>query len=376
MHERERVPVSSVAILRHMAANWPGRWFSAPAAIANSACATDVAAVLLDYLQLRLGVSHLEFVKEPIAYTDGWETYSYGFQLQGADLLPAAFLQPLTARIYCGPLGLPRARREIQLQSYFYQLHYPVPEPHFLEESCAYFGGPFLVMTQVPGPNLLKGLLRQPWRLYHAPVQMAQVHVRLHRLPTTGFPAQPGCLLTRRFDEMASVIRDYGLHGLRHGFDWLFVHQPDQPKDARILHLDFHPLNLIEDKDHSLVVLDWTEADLGDPHADVGTTLMLIDCLPGVKVTPLERLALLTGRFFFRRWYLRTYRKHLPLEENKLSYYQALAVFRRLCNYGRWLQDGPQITCNKPSLLQFITDDHRQTLERYFRKLTRVGIRL
>ena len=103
---------------------------------------------------------------------------------------------------------------------------------------------------------------------------------------------------------------------------------------------------------------------------------MLIDCLPGVKVNPLERLALMSGRLLFRHWYLATYRRYLPLEEEKLSYYQALAVFRRLCNYGRWLQDGPQITGHKPSLLQFITDDHRQKLERYFHKLTGISVRL
>jgi aminoglycoside phosphotransferase (APT) family kinase protein len=255
-------------------------------------------------------------------------------------------------------------------------LNYPVPEAFFLEESCAYFGGPFLLMPHVQGSNILRAQLHKPWKLLDAPVAMAQLHVRLHQLATAAFPAPPGCLLMRRFDEMATVIREYGLHGLRPGFDWLFVQQPTPPKDPRILHLDFHPLNLLEDGNESLVVLDWTEADLGDPHADVGTTLMLIDCLPGVKVTRLERLAVLAGRPFFRHWYLNTYRRHLPLDENKLSYYRALAVFRRLCNYGRWLQDGPEVTGNKPSLLEFITHDHRHTLECYFHKLTRIAVRL
>jgi aminoglycoside phosphotransferase (APT) family kinase protein len=250
------------------------------------------------------------------------------------------------------------------------------PSRFFLEESCAYFGGPFLLMTQVPGPTLLKAQLHRPWKLFRAPVQMAQLQVRLHQLPTGGFPALRGCLLTRRFEEMAAAIREHGLRGLQPGFDWLFLHQPEPPKDPRILHLDFHPLNLLEDGSGSLVVLDWTEAGLGDRHADVGTTLMLIDCLPGVKVIHLERLALFSGCFFFRRWYLRTYRRYLPLDKHKLSYYRALAVFRRLCNYGRWLQDGPETTGNKPTLLQFITDEHRQKLEHYFRRLSGVGIRL
>jgi hypothetical protein len=73
---------------------------------------------------------------------------------------------------------------------------------------------------------------------------------------------------------------------------------------------------------------------------------------------------------------LRDYRRHLPLEESKLTYYRALAALRRLCNYGRWQQDGPEISGNQPSMLQCITDSHRQALERYFLKWTGVGVRL
>jgi aminoglycoside phosphotransferase (APT) family kinase protein len=231
-------------------------------------------------------------------------------------------------------------------------------------------------VAQVCGPTLLQALLRQPWRLFSAPVQMAELHVRLHRLPTHGFPAPPDCLLGRRLDEVASAIGAYALRGLRPGLDWLCVNRPGPVRDPRILHLDFHPLNLIEDKDRSLVVLDWNEADLGDPHADVGTAVMLMDCPPPIEVTRLERLSILTGRPWFLHAYLRGYRRHLPLEKNRLSYYRALAALRRLCNYGRWLQDGPEISGNKRSLLQCITDSHRQTLEHYFQKWTGVAVRL
>jgi hypothetical protein len=103
---------------------------------------------------------------------------------------------------------------------------------------------------------------------------------------------------------------------------------------------------------------------------------MFMECLPPVKVTRVERLAILAGRFVFLKRYLRAYRKHLPLDEKKLSYYRALAAFRRLCNYGRWLEDGPQVSGHKPAMLECITAKHRRDLERYFRKWTGVCIRL
>jgi aminoglycoside phosphotransferase (APT) family kinase protein len=375
MRRRDAIPSLTVALSPRTEAGRQGRFRWRPTGIANPASASDVAHTLLEYFQTRLHQSSLAFAAEPVAFADGWEADNYGLQLKGPDL-PSVFAQPLLVRIYCGLAGLGRARREILVQRHLRRMHYPVPEPLLLEESCAYFGGPFLVRTQVRGPTLLRTVLHRPWRLYHASVQMAEAQVRLHRLPTCDFPTLPGCFLFRRLDEMSSAIREYGLRGLRSGIDWLTTHRPDPPKDRRILHLDFHPLNLIEDANRSLVVLDWNEADLGDPHADVGTTVMLMDCLPTVRVTRLERLAILAGRFFFQRWYLRAYRRHLPLDENKLSYYRAFAAFCRLCNYGRWLQDGPQINGHKPALLDIITDNHRQTLEHYFRKWTGAGVRL
>jgi aminoglycoside phosphotransferase (APT) family kinase protein len=346
------------------------------AGIRNPAYAGDVAAALQSYFRARLGLSNLALAELPVAFLNGWETHSYHFRLQSPEKLPSTFARPLTVRIYCNSAGLPRARREFVVQHHLYQLQYPVAEPLLLEEDCSYFGGPFLIMAEVCGPALLQSLLRRPWKIIRGPVEMAIVHVRLHQLPTEGFPALPGCLLTRRLDEMAAAIRDHGLSGLRFGFDWLFLNRPDQPQDPKIVHLDFHPLNLIEEKNRSLVVLDWNEADLGDRHADVGTTLMLMDCLPGVKAMHLQRLLLRTGRFYFVHKYLSTYRRHLPLDEHKLSYYRALAAFRRLCNYGRWLQEGPENSGLKPAMLQLITNRQRQTLERYFQRWTGVAIRL
>jgi hypothetical protein len=64
---------------------------------------------------------------------------------------------------------------------------------------------------------------------------------------------------------------------LRPGLDWLSLHRPPPSRPASLLHLDWHPLNLIRGEGGGLTVLDWTEADVGDPHADLGTALMMIE---------------------------------------------------------------------------------------------------
>ena len=44
-------------------------------------------------------------------------------------------------------------------------------------------------------------------------------------------------------------------------------------------------------------VLDWSEADLGDPHADVATSLMLMRCCSAKEPNAWERLTLPLARW-------------------------------------------------------------------------------
>jgi aminoglycoside phosphotransferase (APT) family kinase protein len=224
---------------------------------------------------------------------------------------------------------------------------------------------------------------------------MAQAHARLHRLPVADFPARPGTLLARRFQEMAIVLQAYDLDGLRRGLDWLLTHCPPPPDRPTLVHLDFHPLNLIhtasgkqgdcspEERgqspclaDGSLTVLDWVEADVGDRHADVATTLMLMECVTAGAATASDHFWTWAGRFWLVRWYLKAYHRLLPLDWDRLAYYRAWAAFYRLCTYGRWLWAGPQVTGSKPTVLQHLGPCARERLQRYFRKWTGVAVRL
>jgi Ser/Thr protein kinase RdoA (MazF antagonist) len=186
----------------------------------------------------------------------------------------------------------------------------------------------------------------------------------------------PNVELTRRLDGLAQVIERYDLIGLRPGLDWLLAHEPLPVASPRILHLDFHPMNLMAAPGRPLVVLDWSEADVGDPHADVATTLMILKCLSAEESTLYDRLLVGVGRVLFRRWYLRAYRRRRPLDRDKLAYYRAWAAFGRLCRYGLWLHEGPGATGSKPSSLRHLSPGHVRTLEDYFRRWSGVAVRL
>jgi aminoglycoside phosphotransferase (APT) family kinase protein len=351
---------------------------AAPAgrAATDPASAPAVARALLDYLQLRLGAGRLGFAEPPDEIPHGWETYVYRFCLHAPGSLPPAFARPLILRIYASPQGLPRARREFAVQRHLHRRGQPVPEPLLIEEDCGLFGGPFLLMEHVPGRTLLDGLRRDWTRVLAVAGQLAEQHLRLHRLPVDGFPVPPGPFLDRRLDELESLTGTHELDGLRPGLDWLHAGRPAAPASVAIVHLDFHPVNIMDPEGREPTLLDWSEADVGDPHADVATTILLIHSAPLQNAVLAERLIAPVTRWALIRRYLRVYRQHVSLHLPTLRYYLACAALRRLAVYGMWLHAGPQANGCKPSSIRHVEPGHVGILRECFRHWTGVGVRL
>jgi len=337
----------------------------------------EVAAVLLDYLSSRLNRSGLEYAQQPVEVCGGWETYTYSFQLKNDAGLPESYTRPLILRAYSCCEGLPRARYEFAVQDCLAELNYPLPASLLLEEDCSYFGGPFLVSRRIEGPTLLRSALDKPWMVCAFAARMAAVQARLHRLPARNFPARPGGdFLSRTLDRMTRVVGHVRLNGLRPGLEWLCAHRPPAPRHPCIVHLDLHPLNLLHDGAGGLVVIDWTEADIADPHADVAQTAMTLECMAEDHPSRYDRFWVGVGRWLFALWYQYAYRSRLPLDSERLGYYRALAAFRRLCHYGHWLHSGPTMDGRKPCAIHHLQPDHIHVVERYFQKWSGVPVAL
>jgi aminoglycoside phosphotransferase (APT) family kinase protein len=335
-----------------------------------------VDAPLLAYLQQSLRLRGLSFAEPPTLLPEGRETNIYRFRLRGNGPLPPAFTPPLILRAYSSRFGLPRVCHEFAVQQFLAAAGYPVPRPLLLERSAAVLGGPFLVMDLVPGQTMLAALLARFTDIWWAPAHMAAMHARLHGFPAADFPSPPGRFLERRLREMRRLLHEYELDGLTPGLDWLQGRRPEPPEVPSILHLDFHPMNLVFDRGCCRGVLDWCEADVGDRHADVASTLMLLDTAPLEGITAAQRLAALAGRSMLRRRYLRAYRRFFPIDRARLRYFKAWAALQRLCRWGTWLRAGPLITGSKPSVMRFVTPEQIALLERYFQHQAGVPVRL
>jgi aminoglycoside phosphotransferase (APT) family kinase protein len=325
---------------------------------------------LLDFL----AVPGLRYRAAPAPLTGGWETYTYALELEPHPGLPELLRGPLVLRVYATARGVPRARHEFAAQSFVFARGFPVPRPLLLVDDDEPFGGPFLLMQRLPGRPLLETLGSRPWRLWDLPARMAALHARLHGLPSDGFPDAPGDFLGRTLDEVRARVVAYRLDGLRPGLDWLLEHRPRRTGRACVLHLDWHPLNLIHDAGR-LSALDWTEADVGDRHADVATALMILLCHPAPVARWQKPFVPLTRGIVARR-YLRAYRRRLPLDGERLTYYGALAALARLARYGRWLSAGPGSTGCKPSALSHVGPSHCEALASYFARQTGVEVKL
>jgi aminoglycoside phosphotransferase (APT) family kinase protein len=133
---------------------------------------------------------------------------------------------------------------------------YPVPR---VVELC----GGDLVMERLDGPTMLSDFGRRPWMIFRHAATIADLLKRLHEVPSP---------------------------------DWLL---PKHESGDAIVHLDLHPDNVMLTS-RGPVVIDWTNAGRGDPHAEVADLWLVTACAqpPGGIF---DRILVALGRRLFVR---------------------------------------------------------------------------
>jgi aminoglycoside phosphotransferase (APT) family kinase protein len=128
------------------------------------------------------------------------------------------------------------AAREAAIMEHAHRHGFPVPRVLEVLDDA-------LVLERIEGPTMLTSL-RRPWRMPRAAATLAELHARLHEIPF---------------------------------------------EDARLLHLDLHPDNVLLSS-AGPVVVDWTNARAGEPAFDVALTWVICATsggLAGRTFTPL-----------------------------------------------------------------------------------------
>jgi aminoglycoside phosphotransferase (APT) family kinase protein len=177
---------------------------------------------------------------------------------------------------------LPVLQREVSVMHAAGRAGIPVPSVHAIG---TYDDRPALLIDWCPGRVMADAVRLQPWLLPRLSFALGRLHRRLHAV-------------------QAPV-------GLRAGWiDW--PRPADQPLAAhlrsiplmpdRLLHMDFHPFNVLVEERRTSAVIDWTNAHAGDPRADFARTVSILRLAPPLD-DPAQRIARLAFESFWRLGY-------------------------------------------------------------------------
>lgn len=155
-----------------------------------------------------------------------------------------------------------------------------LPVPTF-EASSVWRDRPLAVLPWLPGRPMLQAV-RSPLALWRLGKSFGAVQAAIHAVPPP--------------ETLRSVPPDAWLErcGPEHGAIAAAVRARGVATD-RLVHLDYHPLNVLTQGSRVTAVLDWVNAAAGDPRVDLAQTATLLTVAPVPAGTPRPILRALRG---------------------------------------------------------------------------------
>jgi aminoglycoside phosphotransferase (APT) family kinase protein len=234
----------------------------------------DVAA--LDPREALLGLGFSD-ISQPERVLGGWDTLLWHFATADG--------REHSLRVYYLPERREIVWRERAALEACARAGLPAPKVESVGEAA---GLPALVLTWCPGQTLLSVIEQRPWAVWHWGKIFGQTQARIHAVaPPPELAADaPDDWLSRVSERDADLVAH--LASLR-------------PATTSLIHLDFHPLNLVVDKGTITGILDWTGAAAGDPRADLARTAATLLSAP-VPPGPLKPLLNVARGLVLRAW--------------------------------------------------------------------------
>jgi aminoglycoside phosphotransferase (APT) family kinase protein len=180
-------------------------------------------------------------VDEPVKLTrisGGWDTSLWRVDMPDRTRALRVF-RPEQART---------CRKEALVMRALRELSPGLPVPRVYAEGCGR-ERPALLLEWCGGRTMLEEIRQSPWRIWQLGTAMGRVHAQIHSVGVA--------------DQMAEELP---------------VQFGDGPRS--ILHLDFHPLNVMTDGHSVTGVLDWANVAIGDRRADLARTITLLRLAP------------------------------------------------------------------------------------------------
>lgn len=216
-------------------------------------------------------------ISEPMRITGGWDTLIWRFQTRDD--------RDLSLRVYFLPGSHAMARREMIALRACEEAGQPVPRT---EKFGVHEGMPVAVLTWCPGSTLLSAVERKPWLLPRLSRIFGRAHARLHTV------AAPAELRAEAPDEWLGRVTEYHKHLAER------MRNVELAIDT-LIHMDFHPLNVISRGNAITGILDWTYAAAGDRRADLARTHFMLAGAP-IPPGPMRPLFAAMRGLMIRSW--------------------------------------------------------------------------
>jgi aminoglycoside phosphotransferase (APT) family kinase protein len=266
---------------------------------------------------------------------EGWETDLYYLKLAGIQNGEPETLE-LVLRLYTGSDPLEKAQKEFEVMASVARFGISTPRVDALVTDRSILEYPFIVMEHIQGGTLemkIKTDGASPWL-----DPMMEVLVRIHTAPWDEFVSEPAMPIPTSDDplayvrglltEMDHVVDRYGLVEFEPVMSWLHERKSlGSATEPTLIHNDYHPQNILL-KNHSLVVIDWSFAEIGDFRMDLAWSVLLFGVMAGGD---------------YRAAMLKAYEQAAGSHLENIEYFEALKFTMRMVTIGMWLDDAVEI---------------------------------
>jgi len=169
-----------------------------------------------------------------------------------------------------------------------------------------------LVIEKVDGKTLISLAGVKPGTVFGVPKLMAQLQINLHNTCTSAIRSYKGMVMSALDSEPLSFLTDREKRTTIEKLNAL-------PDGDSILHLDYHPDNIMSDAKNATII-DWMTAASGAPAADVAATLYLLtegEMIPGLNKAVASILESI--RRMICKGYLKEYKKATGMTDAEIA---------------------------------------------------------
>ena len=209
----------------------------------------------IDPREVLAGLGFAE-TSEPRRVKGGWDTLLWRFGTPDG--------REHSLRVFCLPGRNEIAWRERLALETCAIAGLPAPR---IEKLGEIQGLPAMVLSWCPGIPILAFVEKKPWALWRLGRLFGRAQAQMHAVapPNEFVAAAPDDWVYRGGDQYAYLAT----HALSMGLS-----------TSSLIHMDFHPLNLVSDGTQVTGILDWSGAAAGDPRADLARTEITLLAAP------------------------------------------------------------------------------------------------